>query len=155
MAKLSVNHRRLVMPKWQKWLVYAFTALLFVSGAAWLYADWYLTNSVLRSSGLDETVFQIQAYKKIALQLHGTCSLGALLVFGTLLNHHIPTGWRLGVNRASGTLNVISIAILIITTVFIWYGKLGIFRDASAWLHWGFGLLLPVVIALHRKGSVR
>jgi hypothetical protein len=127
MAKLSVNRRRLVMPKWQKWLVYVFTALLFISGATWLYADWF----------------------------HGTCSLGALLVFGTLLNHHIPTGWRLGVNRASGTLNVISIAILIITTAFIWYGKLGTLRDASAWLHWGFGLLLPVVIALHRKGSVR
>jgi hypothetical protein len=151
MAELGGNHPRFCMPRWQRRFVYVFIALLFVSGSAWLCADWYLAYRIGNSGELNETLFQIQRYKKTAMQVHGTSALGALIVFGSLLTHHVSRGWRSGFNRLSGCLIIMLIAILIITTAFIWYEDLGIFRDISAWLHWSIGLSLPVMIMFHRK----
>jgi hypothetical protein len=125
--------------------------LLFTSGAIWLVFHWGLMSEV-NSNGGD---FQSQNYKRLAMQIHGSASLVALVIFGSLLTHHIQVGWRLNTHRLSGLINIITIAILTLSTALLWYANLGVFRYIGAWAHWIFGLLLPLAIFIHRRGTMR
>jgi hypothetical protein len=151
MAKFKPTLKRLKMPLWQKLSIYLVVALLFTSGAIWLVFHWGLMSEV-NSNGGD---FQSQNYKRLAMQIHGSASLVALVIFGSLLTHHIQVGWRLNTHRLSGSINIITIAILTLSTALLWYGKLGVMRDIGVYAHWLFGLLLPITIFFHRYGAVR
>jgi hypothetical protein len=138
------------MPRWQKTGLYASIAVLFLSGVCWLIVQWV---PALLDESNEAIAFSLPTYKRVAIQVHGAASIVALTLFGSLLIHHVPAGWRLATRRISGALNLLALLVLMITTVGIWYAQLGVVRDISACVHWGIGLGLPILIGVHRLNS--
>jgi MFS family permease len=120
----------------QKRALYAVSALLWLSGAWWLYL------SLLGRQAEDPTA-------PLLLEVHGAAAMGFLLVLGALLTDHLPRGWRQERERASGLSLVTLCAILIISGWGLYYFGQEQLRAATSWVHSVLGLLLPCAVGVH------
>src|SRR5262245_38745050 len=68
----------------QKRLLYLTTAVLWVSGAVWLY------------------LLETNPGRPLWMKLHGAAGMLFLILFGTLLFQHVPAGWEQDRQRPSG-----------------------------------------------------
>jgi hypothetical protein len=120
----------------QKRTLYLTITLLWLSGAIWLRLP------AGHASG------------PLWMKIHGAAAMAFLIVFGTLLHDHVPTGWQQKRERRSGG-SLLGICVVLILTGWLLYyaGSEGLRHWASV-IHWVLGLLIPVVIFLHvRLGS--
>ena len=73
--------------------LYAAFAILTVTGAVWLVADW-------RKDPMEPDLWQEIAPRM--LMLHGGAAMICLLLLGALVPMHVRRAWRTGRNRLTG-----------------------------------------------------
>jgi hypothetical protein len=123
----------------QRYSLYAVLALLFLSGAAWVY--W---NYLVASPGDFET-----AAKSLALKVHGAGAMAILVLIGMLLTSHVRFAWRARRNRGNGSLFLSAFAVLTVTGYGLYYAGGESLRVWTSWIHLGVGLALPLLLVLH------
>lgn len=128
---------RVLMPRWQRWWVYAMTALLLVSGLVWLACD------QLRGDSSPST-FQVWS-----LRLHGVSAAVAAIAYGSLITAHIRIGWALHRNRILGAATGAMVIALVATGCGLYYASTEVIRAAVSVAHWVIGFALPISLAIH------
>jgi hypothetical protein len=120
-------------------VLYAVLGLLFVSGAVWVYFNYW-------ASSAGETAGQ---WKSWSLQVHGGAAMATLLLIGILLSTHSRFAWRARRNRFNGIVLLTVLGILILTGYLLYYAGNESLRTWSSWIHIGVGFLLPFTVLLH------
>ena len=127
-VRLSPAHRR---------FLYLTFAILWLSGALWLVAEWFKDAEL----GPTRTPLQSQSMK-----IHGAAMLVYLAMLGTLWTH-IQRGFALQANRLSGSLVIAVNAVLTVSGWILYYLGDDMARDWSSLAHWIVGLaVLPLLI---------
>jgi hypothetical protein len=128
--------------------IYAAFAVLFLTGAGWLVADWQKDVSG------DEIWQQSAAY---LLMVHGGAAMVTLLLLGELIPLHIRRAWRTRKNRVSGSVVATLNALLVVTAFGLYYLGSETLRPWTNWIHIAAGfslcLLIPVHIFFGRRGA--
>jgi len=129
------------LPPLQKLALYVVSALLWISGAAWLYFSYFASDGAsLGTPGRAPALLP---------ELHGAAAMAFLLVFGTLLPQHLPNGWHHKRQRPSGLSLVVTCAILVLTGWGLYYLSDESLRTATRVTHSILGILLPLAMAAH------
>jgi len=81
-----MNPTSLRLPTWQHRLLLAVSALLLLSGLAWLGLHYTV------GAGHGELPHPLE---HLLMEWHGAAGFGALFAFGMLAAGHVPAGWRL------------------------------------------------------------
>lgn len=136
------NHINLRLERWHRRWIYASGAALFVSGAAWLVARYFL-----RPAGqFGETIHPIEPW---AMKLHGAAAMAVLFFLGSLMNAHIRRALKTGRNLVTGWAMIATLALLVVTGFGLYYvaGE----GDRPLWsaVHWIVGLGVALLFVLH------
>jgi hypothetical protein len=124
-----------------RFALYLAFSLLFVTGVAWLVADQMKSNA---TSGEEW-----QTAAAYLLMGHGAAAMVALLLIGALVPLHMQGGWRGRRNRITGALMSSANALLVITSLGLYYAASEIVRPWMSDVHIGVGLCLPVLLFAH------
>ncbi len=130
------------MPDWQLRAVYGATALLLLSGAAWLLLHYY---------GAIEGEFgpSPSPWEHPALAVHGAAAMGFLFLLGSLLPVHVMRGLALHRNRLTGYALLALNGLLALSGYGLYYAGGDQLRAAISLLHWLPGLLLAALLVVH------
>ena len=79
---------------------------------------------------------------------HGLTGLAGLLVIGAALPQHVPTAWRHFRNRLLGGLTLGLLALVVVATALLLYGK-DDWHAAAHWVHVTAGLVAALAFGLH------
>jgi hypothetical protein len=120
--------------------LYAAFATLFLTGAAWLVADWQKNIS-------SDEIWQ-QAAASL-LMVHGGAAMVTLVLLGVLIPVHLLRAWRRGHNRISGSVTAGLNAVLAVTAFGLYYLGSETVRPWMSWIHIIIGFALPLLLALH------
>ena len=120
--------------------IYAAFAVLFLTGAVWLVADWQKDVSP------DEIWQQVISYM---LMVHGGAAMAALLLLGALIPLHMQRAWRAAKNRVSGSLMATFSTVLIVTAFGLYYLGSETLRPWISWIHIAAGSLLILWFPVH------
>jgi magnesium-transporting ATPase (P-type) len=122
----------------QRYFLYAVLALLFLSGAAWAYWDYFQLPGDFEASA-----------KTWAMKIHGAAAMAILVMIGMLLSGHVRFAWRARRNRANGSVFLSAFAVLTITGYGLYYAGGESLRAWTSWIHLGLGLALPILLVMH------
>jgi hypothetical protein len=120
--------------------LYAAFAVLVLTGAVWLLADW-------RKDPLDPDFWQ--AIAASSLMLHGGAAMVTLMLLGALVPLHVRRAWRSGRNRMTGPAMVAVNAALIATAFGLYYAGSETLRPWISDLHIVVGVALPALLGVH------
>ena len=120
--------------------LYAAFAVLTVTGAVWLLADW-------RKDPLDPDPWQSIAAEM--LMLHGGTAMATLMLLGALVPLHIRRAWRSGRNRLTGPVMIGVNAVLIASAFGLYYAGSETLRPWISDLHIVVGFALPAGLLVH------
>lgn len=123
------------MPAWQRWSFWLVMSTCCLSGICYLVGSEFLSSPSILTS------------RKV-ITTHGVTACLAVFVFGTISMGHIRLGWILRKNKATGIGNIVTLSLMILTGLGLYYGSEEI-RDLAVLLHWISGLGFLVVLALH------
>jgi hypothetical protein len=123
-----------------RYAIYAAFAILLLTGAGWLFANWQKEFSD------DEIWQQSIAY---LLMVHGGTAMAALLLLGALFPLHLVRAWRARKNRISGSAMATFNAVLIVTAFGLYYLGSETLRPWMSWIHIAAGFSLAVLFPLH------
>ena len=138
---------RLVL--WQRITLYGASALLMLTGLAWLGVHYGA------GAGADELPHPLEAW---LMRLHGAVAYVGSFVLGALAAAHVPHGWRLtgrhrwAGQRGSGVALCAVAALLVLSGYLLNYFAPEAVRPALGWVHTGIGIAMGVLIAIHRRG---
>jgi hypothetical protein len=121
-----------------RFLVYAVTVVLFLSGIAWACFNWGIASGDFAATA-----------KSVAMKIHGGAAMAILVLIGTLLNAHVRFAWRAGRNRINGSIILGAFAILIVTGYGLYYAGNERLRAGMSWTHLAVGLGLPILLLIH------
>jgi hypothetical protein len=114
---------------------------LFVTGAIWLVAD------QMKDSPSSGEAWQFAgAY---LLMTHGGAAMVTLMLLGALVPLHMQRGWRGRRNQLAGAAMLTWNAVLILTSLGLYYAGSEVLRPWMSNIHIGFGLGLPVLFLVH------
>lgn len=113
-------------------------AVLVLTGAGWLLADW--------QKDVNELWQQIAANM---LMVHGGTAMLTLLLLGALIPVHLRRSWRSGKNLVSGSIMAAFNAVLIVTAFGLYYLGSDAVRPWMSWIHLGSGFSLGLLFPLH------
>jgi hypothetical protein len=130
---------RIRLRRFQRPILYAVLALIFLSGVAWAY--W---NYLAASPG----EFEMSA-KAWAMKIHGAAAMAVLVLVGMLLNEHVRLAWRARRNRANGSVFLSAFAFLTISGYGLYYASGERLRAWTSWIHLVMGLVLPILLLIH------
>jgi hypothetical protein len=120
-------------------LLYAVLAVLFLSGAAWAWFNYFAVAPNEFGS----------IAKSLAMKIHGAGAMAILVLIGMLLTAHVRFAWRAGRNRANGSVFLSAVAVLAITGYGLYYVGGERLRVWTSWIHLAAGLVLPVLLLIH------
>ena len=123
------------MPRWQRWTFWLVMSTCCLSGICFLVGSEFLTSPSILTS------------RKV-ITTHGVTACLAVFVFGTISMGHIRLGWILRKNKATGIGNIVTLSLMILTGLGLYYGSEEI-RDQAVLLHWISGLGFLAVLTLH------
>jgi len=103
----------------------------------------YVTAALLVASGAPRNP------SAALLRLHGAAAMVLLVLAGAAIALHVPGAWRERKNRLTGALLAGALGALALTGYFLYYAGDEALRSAAGWSHWGLGLALPALGALH------
>jgi hypothetical protein len=129
------------LPRLQRRALYVVSALLWISGACWLYFSYFASDGANLSAP--------SRAPALLPELHGAAAMAFLLVFGTLLPQHLPNGWHQKRQRSSGLSLVVVCAILVLTGWGLYYLSDESLRTATRVTHSTLGVVLPLAMAAH------
>ena len=95
---MNLRKKSATLGVWQKRLLYGVFAVLWLTGAVWLYQP-----------------------HPFWLKVHGVAAMAFLMSFGALLLEHVPTGWDLNEHRPSGGSLLGASGVLILTGWGLYY----------------------------------
>lgn len=121
-------------------LLYLLVAMLFVSGAVWLYAHFW---PILDANGLPLPI------EPWSMKCHGLAAMAILFLSGTMLYGHMLHGWHHRRNRATGIVAASTALLLALSGYGLYYFDGEALRGANEWLHWIVGFSLPLLLWLH------
>jgi hypothetical protein len=127
-------HRVGRMSRWQRWSIFIVMGVCLVSGVTYF----------LRQDLLDLP----PSANRLWWILHGATSLIAILAIGAALSQHVLVAWRARRGRITGSINLVFLGILVVTTLVLFYG-LETWHDAAHWIHVVAGLLAVVAFPGH------
>lgn len=139
MNRLGTTHRR---------LLYLTGAALLVSGAAW--AVLHYVPGAFGVSGR-----HARSLAANVLAFHGAAAMLALILLGTLLPHHVGTGWKSGLNRGTGIWTSSTCGALVVTSYLLYYAGDETLRACASWIHIAGGALLPAFVTVHARRFAR
>ena len=125
--------------------VYGSSALLFLTGTAWLVA-----HAWMRVDG--EFGDMPHPLERWSLQAHGAVAMLFLMALGSLVRGHIPAGWRSKRSRLSGATMVAASATLIVSGWCLYYVGDDEVRAFTSQVHWLLGLAGPIIVGAHVLG---
>ena len=125
-----------------RFALYGIFALLFASGAAWIYADQMKNNTEM-----DTEMWQQAA--AFLLSMHGGAAMITLMLLGALGPMHVQRAWRAKKNRATGVISIAMYGLLIATAFGLYYMGSEVLRPWISTIHIAFGLAVPAVITAH------
>jgi hypothetical protein len=136
------HHVNLRLERWHRRSLYATVLVLFLSGAAWLIARYFLRPV----TEFGETVHPIEPW---SMKLHGASVMVVLFFLGSLLNSHLRRAVKSRRNLTSGWSLIATMVVLIVTGFVLYY--LAGENDRPFWslVHWALGLAVPVIIFIH------
>ena len=137
-----MRRSKVILGPWHKRVLYLSLSLLWLSGALWLYLKYF--GQIVGTFGTQSSPWQ-----PICMRVHGALAMVFLVLFGTLLIQHVPTGWKQQRQRPSGVSLLAISGVLIVTGWGLYYLVDAGIREWVSVIHWGLGLLFPAVIALH------
>lgn len=120
--------------------IYVVFAILFLTGAVWLLADW------------QKDVAGDEIWQRVAanmLMVHGGTAMLALLLLGALIPMHMLRAWKGSKNRVTGSVMVTFNAALIATAFCLYYLGSESVRPWISWVHLGAGFFLCLMFPLH------
>ncbi len=123
-----------------RYSIYAAFAVLTLTGAGWLVADWQ------KNIAGDEIWQQTAA---TMLMVHGGAAMLALLLLGALIPVHLLRAWRSRKNRISGSIMATFNAVLIVTAFGLYYLGSEEVRPWTSWIHLTAGFALSLMLPLH------
>jgi cytochrome c biogenesis protein CcdA len=123
-----------------RFAIYAAFAVLFLTGAGWLVADW-------RKNISDDDIWQQTA--ATLLMVHGGAAMVTLLLLGALIPVHVLRSWRSGNNLVSGSVMITLNTLLIVTAFGLYYLGSETVRPWMSWIHLVAGFSVPVLFAIH------
>lgn len=121
-----------------RWTLYLLTALLVVTGSAWLFAHYGRQDDALPSP-----------VEPWSMKIHGAAAMIVIFAIGTMVHRHVLPGWRMRRNRVVGIAMCIALGLLAVTGYGLYYFDGEMPRRIAEQLHWGAGFLLPSVFATH------
>jgi hypothetical protein len=124
-----------------RFAVYAAFSVLFVTGTTWLAAD------QMKDSPSSGEAWQITG--SFLLMMHGASAMVTLMLLGALVPLHMQRGWRSRRNQLAGAAMLTWNAILIVTSLGLYYAGSEVVRPWMSNIHIGFGLSLPVLFLVH------
>ena len=132
-----------------KKFLYSVFSLLWLSGALWLVFHYFFR--VDGEFGITPHPAEIWW-----LRLHGLMVFAVLVALGSVLPVHARRAWQLNKNRYSGLLMKMLFLWLALTGYALYYFASDSNENWLPMLHWGAGISVPVMLALHiRKGRKR
>ena len=127
-------HRVGRMSRWQRWSTFVVMAACLVSGITYF---------------LRQDLYDLPpSANRLWWILHGTTSLVAILAIGAALSQHVLVAWRAGRGRTTGTINLVFMGVLVVTTLLLFYG-LEEWHVPAHWVHVVAGLLAAVAFPAH------
>jgi hypothetical protein len=120
--------------------LYAAVAVLTVTGAGWMLADW-------QKDPAGPEAWQTMAAN--LLMVHGGTAMIMLMLLGALFPLHVRQSWRSGRNRLSGPTMIGINAALIVTGFGLYYAGSELLRAWISDIHIAAGFVLPALLALH------
>jgi hypothetical protein len=120
-------------------LLYFVVALLFLSGVAWTYWNYFVTSR-------DDSETAAKAW---TMKIHGGAAMAILVLIGMLLTGHARVAWRARRNRGNGSLFLSALSALTITGYGLYYAGGERLRAWASWIHLGVGLALPLLLIFH------
>jgi hypothetical protein len=130
------------LPRWQRWGVYALSAGLVLSGAAWLWLEYFVR--IQAEFGPEHSPWQHRS-----LIVHALLAWPALWLIGVLWSVHIRRGWRERRSRYSGATLLALFAVLSVSAMLLYYASDDRWRAISSVVHWALGLQLVLLLPLH------
>ncbi|HVM32008.1 MAG TPA: DUF4405 domain-containing protein [bacterium] len=129
--RLESPHRR---------ALYAVVFLIWLSGLLWLWVRGFSDAPVEGAAA--------ELWSPVLMEIHGALAFVFLWFLGSLLTH-MRRGLLLGRNRVSG-LSLLSVALFLVLTGWgLYYFGDERLRVLTSLAHWGVGLALPLLLALH------
>ena len=141
-VSLIMRHPRpdsIRLKRLQRYFLYAVLALVFLSGVAWAYWNYFVASP---------GDFEMSA-KAWAMKVHGGAAMAVLVLIGMLLNVHVRFAWRARRNRANGSVFLSAFAVLTITGYGLYYAGGERLRAWTSWIHLAIGLVLPILLLIH------
>ena len=134
-------HGAVLLPRWQRWLIWSALTVLTASGLLWLGLHWFAPSA--------QDMPTDAAGQLWCIRVHAAAALLTLIAVGSLLPIHVRSAWRVRKNRPSGAINLIILGLLALTGYALGYASEGGLRQGSAWLHWSLGCAVPLVLLGH------
>ena len=122
------------LSRWHERWLYGVSALLFLSGAAWLVAHYFF-------AGAGEFGETRNASEPWWLRLHGAAAMAFLIAFGSLFPAHVVPAWRRLKNRRSGMMMIALVSVLVLTGYGLYYLGGERTRPWISLIHWTVGIL--------------
>jgi hypothetical protein len=127
---------------WHRWSIYLSGGVLFLTGAGWLVAHYFL-----RGAGLESEL--PHPSEPVWMRVHGAAFLVFLVAFGALLPGHVKYGLRYRLNVRTGLLVTTIVAGLALTGYGLYYLVNEDARALIGALHWVLGIGAAITLALH------
>ena len=124
-------------------IVYSISFGLWLSGAAWLLAHYFM----VQEGEFGPLPHPLEFW---SIAAHGAFGFASLWLFGLLWSVHIPAGWRSFRRRWSGGVMFGVSAFLVVSGYLLYYlGNAEVISVVAA-IHWVVGLACPALFLLHR-----
>jgi hypothetical protein len=121
-------------------MIYVAYAVLVLTGAGWLIADW----------GKDAANAELwQEVAASLVMLHGGSAMLTLLLLGALVPLHVQRAWRGRKNRTTGATMVTFNVLLVVTAFGLYYAGSDVVRLWISDAHIAIGMILPELFVIH------
>lgn len=123
------------LPRWHRWVLYAGFVLVAATGVVWTFSH-------------DVLALGPNILERAMLKVHGASSFMALMLFGSVVPHHMRLAWNARRNRTTGALVVSFFLVLAVSAYGLYYAGEDL-REFTRWLHIYVGILGCVALPLH------
>lgn len=140
-----MTHRgptRFLIPRWARRAVHLVSALVFASGALWLFLHRFV--AVEGEFGPEASPFEHPA-----LVAHGIAAACMLWLFGLLWLAHVRRAWHARRNRGSGGTMVVLLIALATSGLGLYYIGDDAVRSVLADAHWIVGFVASAALPFH------